>query len=149
MPVDHNNDNFFILYEVTMASTSSGIKRAHKENYSQEEKLFLVDIYEEFNEVLDSQMKSVSTKQRKNEAWNTIVRRHEARFPKTRRTVDELRIKISKIKSDAKDYLSKTKKSRAKTGGGPSSPNKIDQMHPPRKYLTFAKIPLPFKDWSE
>lgn len=97
----------------------------------------MVDIYEEFNEVLDSQMKSVSTKHRKNEAWKTIVRRHEARFPKTRRTVDELRIKISKIKSDAKDYLSKTKKSRAKTGGGPSSPNKIDA--PTQKILDLCE----------
>ena len=74
-----------------MASSS---KRVRKANYIQSENIFLAEKYEEFRELLDSKHKGSSTNKQKKDAWEKIRIQHEARFPGTDRSVEDLNIYI-------------------------------------------------------
>lgn len=109
-----------------MASSS---KRVRKANYTQTENLFLAEKYEEFRELLDAKHKGSSTNKLKKDAWEKIWSQHDARFPGTNRTVEDLRNRLSKLKSESRDRLSEYKRSRAATGGGehPDEPSPAQQ----------------------
>ena len=104
---------------IGMASSS---KRMRKANYSQEENLFLAEKYEEFKDSLDAKHKGASTNRQKKDTWRKIQQQFDARFPGKDRSVEDLKSRLSKLKSESRDRLSVYCKSRAATGGGEHPP---------------------------
>lgn len=98
-----------------------------KTNFSAAENAFLTELYEEYKEVLDDNHRDANTNNKKNEAWGDIVRRHNSRFPFVSRGKDDLRSKLGKLKSGAREVLLEKKKSLRKTGGG------RDEVPPPNE----------------
>ena len=96
--------------------------KRRKFNFSAAENAFLIDQYEEKQEVLDAAHRDANTNQKKNKAWEEIVTLHSQKFPLVSRTRDDLKMKLSKLKTSAKEQLLQEKKSRAKTGGGQAVP---------------------------
>lgn len=99
---------------------SKGRKR--KSNYTEEENLFLAEKLDEMKDLLESKHKDVNTNRKKKDAWELILTQHRARFPTTNRTGEDLKNRLSKLKSESKDRLQLFKKSRNKTGGGKPEP---------------------------
>lgn len=105
------------------------MKRVRKANYSQEENLFLADKYEEFKGFIDAKHKDADTNKKKKQAWESIVTQHSARFPQVERSLEDLKARLSKLKSEAKERLHEAKKSKKITGGGnpPKEPTPAEQ----------------------
>lgn len=93
-----------------------------KQNFSAAENAFITELYEEHQSILDAAHRDVDTNRRKNEAWAEIVKRHSARFPFVNRTKEDIRMKLQKLKTGAKEVLLAKKKSIRKTGGGQADP---------------------------
>lgn len=93
-----------------------------KLNFSHDENVFLTSMYEEFKEILDASHRDADTNKKKNEAWEKIISLHRNRFPHVARSREDLRVKLSKLKSGAKEVHLQQKKSQRKTGGGKPLP---------------------------
>ena len=92
-------------------------KRQRRANYSQEENLFLADKYEEYKDIVDAKHKDANTNKKKKAVWEAIFSQHKARF-EVERSLDDLKSRLSKLKSEAKDRLLSAKKDKKVTGGG-------------------------------
>ena len=58
-----------------------------------------------------------------------MLAQYRAKFPHVERTMEDLKNKLSKLKSESKDCLTEAKKSKKLTGGGksPNEPNATQQ----------------------
>ena len=103
--------------------------RGRKANYSVEENLFLAEKYEEHKNTIDAKHKDAGTNKIKKEVWVTILTQHRARFPQVERSLDDLKSRLSKLKSESRVCLQSITKSRKITGGGKATkePNAAQQ----------------------
>ena len=110
--------SFRLVHIARMPSDNS--KR--KVNFSNEECIFLTTCYENYKDILDAAHRDANTNSKKNEAWEKIVSLHRNRFPHVARSREDLRVKLSKLKSSAKEIHTAQKKSQKQTGGGKPLP---------------------------
>ena len=90
--------------------------------------LFLADKYEEFKDIIDSKHKDVNTNRKKG-GMGIGASATSSKIPHVERTMDTLKNKLSKLKSDSRDCLMKAMKSMKMTGGEkpPNEPNSAQQ----------------------
>lgn len=95
------------------------MKRQRKANFSQSENVFLAEKYEEHKEIIDGTSKEACANKKKAETWAKILTQFSARFPAVDRSTEDLKNRLSKLKTESREYHSKAKKHRRGTGGGP------------------------------
>ncbi|ELU16105.1 hypothetical protein CAPTEDRAFT_214702 [Capitella teleta] len=99
----------------------AGFRKVRKPNFTQEESVFLIEMYEKRKEILDSASKSACANRKRKDCWTEILAKHAARFPASVRTKEDLRIKLGKLKSESRELLMQQRKSKTGRGIPPMS----------------------------
>ncbi|XP_064625922.1 uncharacterized protein LOC135486754 [Lineus longissimus] len=95
----------------------NGKKR--KPNFSETEKIRLIEAYEHEKVVLSAKFSTNVTSRKKHEAWQRIAGALNSRNTLVHRTVAEIQKKWQHLTSAMKDEYRKHRKESQKTGGGP------------------------------
>ena len=79
-------------------------KRSHvrKANFSEDELMWLVNVFENTWAVICDPSKTADTNRRKRMMWQKIALDHATRFPDKPRTIDEMKNKLLKLKCEVR-----------------------------------------------